>query len=325
MERFFNAVQKLTERFLLWRKRRRFIKSEKQKKKNFILDWLEAFLWAAGVVFLINQYLFQAYEIPSGSMSDTLLIKDRIFVNKFIYGPELLPGVVKLPGLTEPKRDEVIIFESPAYISKGPIFDILQRIIYMLTLSLVNLDRGKSGEEKAHFLIKRAIGIDGDRIRFNKINGEMEIRPWGEIQWRTGENFEKFNPPLYKIRRILDQKDYQTIKEVGISEAYQYSRLTSPKEASKAAEDLPAYYDRPVLAYWWNKTLFEINPQNRKYAGEWRKGEMGWYIPAGYIFPMGDNRDNSVDARVWGYVRKEKILGRAAFKYWPISRIGGLE
>ena len=64
-----------------------------------MLDWLGAFLWAAVVVLLINQYLFQAYRIPSGSMIPTLLIGDNLFVNKVVYGPEVLPGIGEVARL----------------------------------------------------------------------------------------------------------------------------------------------------------------------------------------------------------------------------------
>ena len=107
---FFDRLQNLTERYLSYRKKVKRIRREKQKKKNIIIDWLEAFLWAAGMVLLINQYLIQAYQIPSGSMIDTLLIGDRIFVNKVVYGPELLPGLGKLPSPIRPKRNDIIIF-----------------------------------------------------------------------------------------------------------------------------------------------------------------------------------------------------------------------
>ena len=176
-----NRVQSVTEQFLTWRKKKKAIKIEKQKAKNPVVDWVEAFLWAAAVVLLINQYFFQAYQIPSGSMEKTLLIRDRIFVNKMIYGPELIPGRIKLPGFTHPKRDEVIIFESPTYLSKGPVFDIVQRVLYMVTLSIVDIDRDESGNPKPHFLIKRAIGVGKDRLRM--VEGNLEYRFPGEKEW----------------------------------------------------------------------------------------------------------------------------------------------
>ncbi|MCX7950238.1 MAG: signal peptidase I, partial [Treponemataceae bacterium] len=63
-------------------------------------------------------------------------------------------------------------------------------------------------------------------------------------------------------------------------------------------------------------------PQDQRYGALANQYTMGWYVPEGRIFPMGDNRDNSRDARYFGPVRLQKVLGKGAFKYWPLSRIG---
>jgi signal peptidase I len=45
-------------------------------------------------------------------------------------------------------------------------------------------------------------------------------------------------------------------------------------------------------------------------------------IPEGQYLLLGDNRPFSIDSRYIGLVRKDKILGRVVFKFWPISEIG---
>lgn len=49
----------------------------------------------------------------------------------------------------------------------------------MATFSLVNLDKDDNGELRAQFLIKRAIGLPGDRITFDRLSGEFLVRPEG--------------------------------------------------------------------------------------------------------------------------------------------------
>ena len=52
-----------------------------------------------------------------------------------------------------------------------------------------------------------------------------------------------------------------------------------------------------------------------------------YFVPEGKIFVMGDNRNNSKDARYWEntYVEADKILGEAVFRYWPFDSIGMLK
>ncbi|ABO50566.1 signal peptidase I, Serine peptidase, MEROPS family S26A [Desulforamulus reducens MI-1] len=44
-------------------------------------------------------------------------------------------------------------------------------------------------------------------------------------------------------------------------------------------------------------------------------------VPEGHYFMMGDNRNNSDDSRVWGFLDKELIIGKAEVIYWPLNRI----
>jgi len=42
----------------------------------------------------------------------------------------------------------------------------------------------------------------------------------------------------------------------------------------------------------------------------------GLHVPQGYFFAMGDNRDNSLDSRFWGFVPDENVVGEPLFVYW---------
>ncbi|MDR2079835.1 MAG: signal peptidase I [Treponema sp.] len=319
---FFDTIQALTEGYLTRRRRIRRIKKEKQRTKNPVLDWLEAFLWAAGVVLLINQYLFQAYQIPSGSMIDTLLIKDRIFVNKIIYGPELLPGLVKLPSPVKPKRNDVIIFENPSYISRGPVFDIAQRIIYMLTLSLVDIDRDESGDPKVHFLIKRAVGMGGDR--FITEQGELKILFAGEDRWVAEREYITRLGMEHNLSRLMDSAVYPRLEAAGRAAAYMDLGLTPPDALADAASLANTLRYPDYLAHERSRLelLRGARPQENRYRTLLARHTQGWYVPEGRILPLGDNRDNSRDGRYFGPVRVSRVLGKGALIYWPLKRIG---
>jgi len=324
-------LQSSTEKFLTWRKRRRLRKKLRQQKKNVIVDWLEAFLWAAGVVLLLNQYLLQAYQIPSGSMMDTLLGPrevngrtypgDRIFVNKLVFGPELLPGLVKLPGFDQPERGEVIIFENPAYISRGTAFDIVQRVLYMLTLSIVDIDRDENGQPRAHFLIKRAVGIAGDRFRVR--DGDLEILPKGGDDWIREETYADQLGIEYSIRRIADTTIYDRYPDAGRGAALESIGVVTDETALDALKALQATeIDRFELERWRSDAYMKLNPADSRGVARQARLDLGWYVPEHRILPLGDNRDNSNDGRYFGPVEIKKVLGRAMFKYWPINRIG---
>jgi signal peptidase I len=329
------GVQSVTERVLTWRKRRRIAKKERQKKKNPVLDWVDAILSAVVIVLLINQYLLQAYQIPSGSMVPSLLEGDRIFVGKLVYGPELVPGMLKMPGFRQPRRGDVIIFESPEYVPIGPLKDILQRVVYMVTLSLVDIDRDENGQPKMHFLVKRAIGMPGERIRMN--DGNVEILTAGAMDFRSESALKEDLGLMYPNTRTFSSDEYPHLVNAGtafalaaaglpVSDAMQrdlgrylsVSRDTDGRISARAVtlfDDL-AFNESRYRALW------ALEPWNQAVRLEWRQRSEGAYVPDDRLFPMGDNRDNSRDARYFGPVRLEKVLGKGRFRYWPFSRFG---
>jgi signal peptidase I len=48
-------------------------------------------------------------------------------------------------------------------------------------------------------------------------------------------------------------------------------------------------------------------------------------VPANQYLVLGDNRNNSYDSHYWGYVPRDKIIGRAVVRFWPLNRVGELD
>ena len=88
------------------------------KSKSVLRDYTEAILYAVAITVVIRMLVIQAFRIPSGSMEDTLLVGDFLFVNKFIYGAQVtLPFTDKLlfraPKLRDPRVGDIIVFKYP--------------------------------------------------------------------------------------------------------------------------------------------------------------------------------------------------------------------
>jgi signal peptidase I len=67
--------------------------------------------WAVGIALLIRAMVIETYYVPSESMLPTLLIGDHMLVNKFAYGARIPFTDWRLPGLRDPQRGDVVVFD----------------------------------------------------------------------------------------------------------------------------------------------------------------------------------------------------------------------
>src|ERR1700756_3355769 len=107
------------------------VPSSETKKHDGIAETVRTIVSALIIALVIRTFLFQPFNIPSGSMEPTLLIGDYLFVSKFAYGyshfsfpfsPPLFPG--RVLG-TEPQRGDIAVFRPPSNEST----DFIKRII----------------------------------------------------------------------------------------------------------------------------------------------------------------------------------------------------
>jgi signal peptidase I len=118
-----------------------------KRKEGGILETARVIFHALIIALVIRTFLFQPFNIPSGSMMGTLLIGDYLFVSKYSYGyskysfplsPPLFSG--RIFG-SEPERGDVVVFRLP--------------------------------KDDSTDYIKRVIGLPGDRIQM--IDGVLHI------------------------------------------------------------------------------------------------------------------------------------------------------
>ena len=109
---------------------------------------------------IVKTFFIQFFYIPSGSMENTLQVNDRVGVNKF--------GAL----FSDIKRGEVVVFRDPAnWLS--PNYDDSSGIRKVIKDSLVFV--GVLPDPSKQYLIKRVIGVGGDKVRCCGKDGKIEV------------------------------------------------------------------------------------------------------------------------------------------------------
>ena len=245
---------------------------------------VESALIAVVLVFLIiRPFVVQAFYIPSGSMRPTLLESDHILVNKFLY------------RFHEPRHGDIVVFKSPP---------------------------GASNDGQERDFIKRLIGAPGDVIRvtpgYVMINGTKYDR--SELRaLLSGESSSTYviTVKLMKNGAIVDGRFLSTeqfAERLGQKDAKGMKIVPGLVYRDGKAMDEPYTQEDPDKAYP-NQTT---NP-------EWLVKQDGLTqvkIPSGLLLVMGDNRNNSNDGRFWGLLERNRIVGKALVRFWPLNRLG---
>jgi len=101
------------------------VAGEEMRQKGKLREYVEAFAVALLIALLVRTFVIQAFKIPSGSMENTLLVGDHIFVNKFLYGYHVPYTKGRILAFQTPQRGDIIVFVFP----EDPSKDFIKRVV----------------------------------------------------------------------------------------------------------------------------------------------------------------------------------------------------
>lgn len=201
-------------------------------------------------VLVLRSFLYEPFQIPSGSMMPTLLVGDFILVEKYAYGIKLPVLRNKVVDVDLPVRGDVVVFKYPPQ----PQVDY----------------------------IKRVIGVPGDTILYR--NKNLFIKPKCEEGQQPCPGFEPVVSELVNNGEFSQGPYPLTRADVNMM-GVEHNILFNSAFAARSAD----YFHQSGT----------------------RQDE--WIVPEGQYFVMGDNRDNSLDSRYWGFVPEANLVGKAVF------------
>jgi len=258
-----------------------------QKPKSSLLSFAKELMFILLAVLVINSFVLASFEVPTGSMEDTVAIGDRVFVNKFIYGgstPYTIPLTsiriphFRVPGFRSVARGDVIVFDWPG---------------------------GRDEVEKPPqmWYLKRCIGLPGDTLLIKKqilyVNGNVVPNPPRAKHIRS----KAFEPGLpnrnvFPIGSNYNEDNYgpMVVPRKGMKITLSAANLMGWEVFIRREGHIPKLEDGKV---------FIDGRETQEYV-----------VERDYIFAMGDNRDNSLDSRFWGFAPLEDVIGTPMIVYW---------
>ena len=90
-------------------------------------EWAKSIAIALVIWMLVRSLLIEAFRIPSGSMENTLMVGDFLFVNKTLYGAEIPLVSARFPSVREPERLDIVVFRSV----EDPSINVVKRVVGM--------------------------------------------------------------------------------------------------------------------------------------------------------------------------------------------------
>ena len=319
------------------------IEVEKKRRSSFgkALHRVDMSVMAVVLVLLIQTFYIGNYVIPTGSMEETIKIKDRVFANMVKY-KFTSPKVNDIVAFKEPMTNKLMFTKRLVGVA-GQTLQIKDIQAMDLTdpstvddagnVRVSNVDAGniylddKKAEKlnrpytKDGFLLDSKIYIPkkGDKVKIDKIviipKGKARIE--GTDNFVTGTDWSGYKDGNYKfltpeefLARIGTNKGFKDI--VGNEDRYEegnpkYDVYYTFFLKVEGRDELVL----PIMDFKYDDALFL----------KLLKGET-LTLNKNYYIAMGDNTTNSLDSRFFGYVAEDRIKGKLLLRWWPLNRLG---
>lgn len=258
-------------------------KKEKRPLKPISNNWKNesiGIIWTLLFIVFLRVYILEPYVIPSESMVPTLLVGDHVFVARGAYDFKIPLTNISLVKVSDPQRGDVVVFDYPVENSR---------------------DSGK-------YFVKRVIGVPGDAI---EIRGGVPIvngKPYVQSNVTTADAKENIKGFTLEDRNQLLREEIPGARELShwvhrvpptqfesLQDGIEYFRKAHNKSCINVGEkDSEGRLMNELSGYLVNEVCPTVVPENK-------------------YFVMGDNRDNSSDGRIFGFVDRSLMKGRVLF------------
>lgn len=282
--------------------RERMKKKDKQQKrepKEAVLKFLKEVGIIFGIFIILNSFVFASFVVPTGSMEDTVLAGDFLFVNKFVYGGSTPRHIFytnvrlpyfSVPGIRDVRRGDVIVFEFPGM-------------------------RDEVQPEEFHYYLKRCVALSGDTVEIRDrvlyVNGEQHPRPkYMRTAPRSPIPAEQIDHRIFPRGKPWNEDNYGPLYVPGKGDTLHLHEGNF--------EGWQVFIQREGAdARMQNDGTITIDGEETD----------RYIVQRNYMFGLGDNRNNSLDSRYFGLIAEDLLIGSPLIVYlsWdPHISIGNI-
>jgi signal peptidase I len=247
--------------------------------------------FAFAIAIALRTFAVAPFQIPSSSMIPTLLIGDHLFVWRATYGLQIPSrnGLGRLTNLlgflpekpfyflrwSTPSPGDVVVFEAPEWVGMN------------------------AGED----WIKRVVAGPGQQVKFEDAILTVDGREYAQTtpDGRSGRDDEGF--PLATLTSYMDFNEGSNTWH----QSHAGHKVENLVERDGTVHPHSIFNNLPPRTTQWPVRGAPPHLNGLRCTDE------ACVVEDGYVFVMGDNRDNSSDGRFWGAVPVDNIKGQAVF------------